>query len=310
MSKELPKIICLMGPTASGKTDLAFALAQHLDVEIINVDSTLVYRGMDIGTAKPTADEQDLVPHHLIDIRDPAQAYSAAEFRQDALVCIEDIISRGKVPLLVGGTMLYFRVLQVGLAAMPSADFTTRESLVAQINAEGLVSLYDELQLIDPVAAERIKPTDSQRIQRAVEVYRLTGKSLSAWCDEQIEQPLPYRILNMAIIPQQRELLHERIAIRFNKMLKRGFLAEVERLYSRPDLHSDLPAMRAVGYRQAWEYLAGCSSYEVMQSLSIIATRQLAKRQLTWLRGWQNLQVFDSEAADLVQHVLMGYNSN
>jgi len=305
MSLLLPKIVCLMGPTASGKTDLAFAIAQHHDVEIINVDSTLVYRGLDIGTAKPTPAELASVPHHLIDIQDPAEAYSAAQFCSDALKCIEDILSRGKLPLLVGGTMMYFRALQDGLAAMPSADSATRAELLTQIQTEGLASLYAELQNIDPIAASRIKPTDSQRIQRAIEVFRLTGKSLTAWCDEQSVQTLPYQIINIALVPEDRSLLHERIAIRFNKMIKKGFLDEVERLYSRPDLHSDLPAMRAVGYRQAWEYLAGCSSYDVMCERSIFATRQLAKRQLTWIRGWQDVQLFNCEAVDLVQHVLM-----
>ncbi|MDQ2995153.1 MAG: tRNA (adenosine(37)-N6)-dimethylallyltransferase MiaA [Pseudomonadota bacterium] len=294
-----------MGPTASGKTALAVALAKYHDVEIINVDSTLVYRGMDIGTAKPTPEELAVVPHHLIDIRDPSVPYSSAEFRQDALIAIEDILARGKLPILVGGTMLYFHVLQNGLAPLPAADVTTRSALVAEIQAEGLSSLYAELERVDPVAASRIKPTDSQRIQRAVEVHRLTGKSLSAWCDDQLAQNLPYQTINIAIVPNDRATLHERIAIRFTKMLKRGFLEEVERLYSRPDLHSDLPAMRAVGYRQAWDYLAGCSSYDVMQERGIIATRQLAKRQLTWIRGWRDIQLFNSEAADLVQHVLM-----
>lgn len=305
MKNNFPKIPCLMGPTASGKTDLAFALAKHQDLEIINVDSALVYRDMDIGTAKPSTEELQHVPHHLINIRDPAEIYSAAQFRQDAIKCIEDILNRGKMPLLVGGTMMYFHALQSGLAEMPAANAETRAALLNQIHTQGLNSLYEELQRVDPHAAARIKPTDSQRIQRAVEVFRLTGKNLTTWVQEQTAEILPYHFINIALVPEDRSLLHERIAIRFNKMLKKGFLGEVERLYSRPDLHSDLPSMRAVGYRQAWDYLAGCSSFDVMHERCIFATRQLAKRQLTWIRGWQDLQLFNSEAANLVQHVLM-----
>jgi tRNA dimethylallyltransferase len=304
MNNTTPKVICLMGPTASGKTDLSFALAEHLPIEIISVDSTQVYRGMDIGTAKPSKAEQAQVPHHLIDILDPSQPYSAAEFCTDALRCIADIQSRGKLPVLVGGTMLYFHALQQGLAPMPSSDPSIRAQLEYELQAEGLNTLYKELQAIDPVAAARIKPTDPQRIQRALEVYRSSGKTISAWCEQQTPQNLGFVPLNIAIIPSERATLHRRIVLRFTEMIKKGFIAEVEQLYSRAELHCGLPSMRAVGYRQVWDYLAGNTSAAVMQELSVIATRQLAKRQLTWLRSWQDLHRYESDDPQLVQHIL------
>ncbi len=303
MSK-LPKVICLMGPTASGKTDLAFAIAEHLPVEIINVDSTQVYRGMDIGTAKPTLEEQAQVPHHLIDILDPSESYSVAQFCQDALRCINDIHLRGKIPLLVGGTMLYFHALQHGLAPLPSSDPSIRAELEEELSSKGLNELYLELEQVDPVAASRIKPTDPQRIQRALEVYRLSGKSLSAWLEKQESQNLTFLPLNIAIIPPDRETLHHRIVLRFTKMLKKGFIEEVERLYFRADLNAGLPALRSVGYRQVLEYLSGNTSFAIMQEHCIIATRQLAKRQITWLRSWQDLHRYDSDDTQLVQRIL------
>lgn len=304
MSQSLPKILCLMGPTASGKTDLAFALAEHLPIEIISVDSTQIYRGMDIGSAKPTKEEQQKVPHHLIDILDPKETYSAAQFCADALACIEEIQARQKIPILVGGTMLYFRALQQGLAPLPSSDPVIRAELEEQMQLEGLASLYDELQVVDPQSASRIKATDPQRIQRALEVYRASGKTLTEWCKEQLPQKLPFEPLNVAIIPSEREILHHRIVLRFTEMLKKGFIEEVEALYSRVDLHLGLPSMRSVGYRQVWDYLAGNCSFAVMQERSIIATRQLAKRQLTWLRRWQDLHRYSRDDPQLVQQIM------
>ena len=299
-----PKILCLMGPTASGKTNLAFALAEHLPIEIISVDSGQIYRGMDIGAAKPTASEQAQVPHHLIDILDPSESYSAAQFCLDALRCIEEIQSRGKIPILVGGTMLYFHALQQGLAPLPSSVPALRAQLEEEKNTLGLAALYAELQGCDPEAANNIKSTDPQRILRALEVYRSSGKTISAWCKEQSPQKLPFLPLNIAIIPSDRAILHNRIVLRFTEMLKRGFIEEVERLYSRADLHSGLPAMRSVGYRQVWDYLSGNCSFAFMQERGVIATRQLAKRQLTWLRSWQDLHRYDSDDQQLVQRIL------
>lgn len=300
----LPKILCLMGPTASGKTDLAFAIAERYPVEIVNVDSTQIYRGMDIGTAKPTREEQAKVPHHLLDILDPSESYSAAQFCHDALKCISEIQQRGKLPLLVGGTMLYFHALQYGLASLPSSDPAIRAELEEEMALKGLPDLYSELQRVDPIAASRIKPTDSQRIQRALEVYRITGKNLSAWLEEQVPQNLPFSPLNIAIIPPVRETLHNRIVLRFTKMLKKGFIDEVEGLYLRADLDTGFPAIRSVGYRQVWDYLSGNTSFAIMQEQIIIATRQLAKRQLTWLRSWQNLHRYDSDDTQIVQRIL------
>ncbi len=304
MIPTLPKVLCLMGATASGKTDLAFAIAEQLPVEIINVDSTQIYRGMDIGTAKPTPEEQAKVPHHLIDILDPSESYSAAQFCLDALQCIEEIQQRGKIPLLVGGTMLYFHALQQGLAPLPSSDPAIRAELDEEMSCRGLSELYSELHRVDPLAANRIKPTDPQRIQRALEVYRITGKSLSSWLDEQTPQNLPFLPLNIAIIHPDRETLHSRIVLRFTKMLEKGFIEEVERLYFRADLNSGMPALRSVGYRQVWEYLSGNTSFATMQENSIISTRQLAKRQITWLRSWQDLHRYESDDPQLVQRIL------
>ncbi len=293
-----------MGPTASGKSDLALALAQHKSIEIVTVDSAQIYCGMDIGTAKPTLAEQALVPHHLIDILDPSQPYSAAQFCVDALRCIEEIQQRGNLPVLVGGTMLYFHALQHGLSPSPASDPAVRALIEEEMASHGLSVLYAELQRVDPESASRIKPTDPQRIQRALTVFRSTGKTLTAWCDEQTPPNLPFKVINIAIIPSERETLHRRIVLRFTKMLKKGFIEEVEQLYSRAELHSGLPAMRAVGYRQVWDYLAGNTSLAVMQELGIIATRQLAKRQLTWLRSWRDLHRYESDDSQLVQHIL------
>ncbi len=278
-------VIAIYGPTASGKTALSLALCEQLDCEIISVDSALIYRGMDIGTAKPSAEEQAQATHHLLDIRDPAETYSAADFQKDALALIEDIQQRGKVPLLVGGTMLYFKALLEGLSHLPESDAEVRKKLTSELHEKGLTALHNQLQQIDPVSAERIHPNDPQRILRALEVYELAGKSLTELTKErhgQLDKP----VYQFAVAPADRKMLHQRIEQRFDQMLAQPFEAEVKKLYSRPDLHPDLPSIRSVGYRQMWQYLAGELSYEEMRERGIIATRQLAKRQMTWLRGW------------------------
>jgi len=293
-----------MGPTCSGKTDLALKLIQHLPCEIISVDSAMIYRGMDIGTAKPSKEILSQTPHHLIDICDPADAYSAGQFLTDVTHAITDLITDNKIPLLVGGTMLYFHALQNGIAELPPANKSIREDLAKEIEQFGLQQLHKRLQIIDPVAAKRIHPNDPQRIQRALEVYAISGKTLTTyWQDAQI-QTLPYHFINLAIAPTHRSTIHEKIATRFQDMLNRGFLDEVLKLFQRGDLHSDLPSIRAVGYRQAWDHLAGKLTYSEMAERSIIATRQLAKRQLTWLRSWKNLNWFASEDEKLLANII------
>ncbi|MXN88803.1 tRNA (adenosine(37)-N6)-dimethylallyltransferase MiaA [Pasteurella canis] len=286
MSLTKPTAIFLMGPTASGKTDLAIKLRQVLPVEVISVDSALIYKGMDIGTAKPNAEELALAPHRLINICDPSESYSAANFRQDALREMEQITAQGKTPLLVGGTMLYYKALLEGLSPLPSADENIRAEIESKAQQLGWAALHQELTRIDPISAQRINPNDSQRINRALEVFYITGKTLTT-LTEQKGDALPYQILQFAITPKDRQILHERIAIRFKKMIQLGFQQEVEKLYQRGDLHADLPAIRCVGYRQMWEYLRGDYSHEEMIFRGICATRQLAKRQITWLRGWK-----------------------
>ncbi|SPY33466.1 tRNA (adenosine(37)-N6)-dimethylallyltransferase MiaA [Pasteurella canis] len=286
MSLTKPTAIFLMGPTASGKTDLAIKLRQVLPVEVISVDSALIYKGMDIGTAKPNAEELALAPHRLINICDPSESYSAANFRQDALREMEQITAQGKIPLLVGGTMLYYKALLEGLSPLPSADENIRAEIESKAQQLGWAALHQELTRIDPISAQRINPNDSQRINRALEVFYITGKTLTT-LTEQKGDVLPYQILQFAITPKDRQILHERIAIRFKKMIQLGFQQEVEKLYQRGDLHADLPAIRCVGYRQMWEYLRGDYSHEEMIFRGICATRQLAKRQITWLRGWK-----------------------
>ena len=289
-----PLAIFLMGPTASGKTDLAIQLRQHLPVEVISVDSALIYRGMDIGTAKPTAEELALVPHRLIDICDPAESYSAMNFRHDALREMQDITAQGKIPLLVGGTMLYYKALLEGLSPLPSADEKVRSEIEAKAALIGWGGLHQELSKIDPISAQRINPNDTQRINRALEVFYLTGKTLTELTAQKGEA-LPYDILQFAIAPEQREVLHLRIEQRFHKMIELGFQQEVEKLYRRPDLNENLPSIRCVGYRQMWEYLRGDYDHDEMVFRGICATRQLAKRQITWLRGWTSpIQWLDS----------------
>ena len=293
--RALPPVVCLMGPTASGKTDLAIHLVERLPLDIISVDSVMVYRGMDIGSAKPDPETLARVPHRLIDIRDPADAYSAAQFRDDALREMAAITAAGRIPLLVGGTMLYFRALLTGLSLLPSADAEIRARLEAEAEVEGWDSLHRRLAEVDAVAAARIHPHDPQRIQRALEVYELTGIPLSQLQQkESVDQPLPYRIVKLAVAPSDRAVLHQRIATRFEQMLDQGLIEEVEGLRQRGDLHLDLPALRAVGYRQVWEFLIGDIDYTEMKDRGIIATRQLAKRQFTWLRAERALTILES----------------
>lgn len=304
-SPASPTVICLMGPTAAGKTDLALHLAEHLPCELISVDSALVYRGMDIGTAKPDAATLARYPHHLVDILDPAEAYSAARFRVDAQALITDILERGRIPLLVGGTMLYFKALAGGLAQMPSADPQVRQRIEAMAAAASWEAVHGELAKVDPQAAQRIHPNDPQRIQRAYEVFLLTGVPLSEWHRRQALENaessatgrpnMSYTTRYVAVAPRERHILHERIALRFQQMMEQGFLAEVEALHARGDLDVSMPSIRAVGYRQAWDYLEGRLSLEEMVERGVIATRQLAKRQFTWLRGWhEEIEWFDS----------------
>ena len=301
---KLPPAIFLMGPTASGKTDLAVALTEALPCEIISVDSALVYRGMDIGTAKPDPEVLTKAPHHLVDILDPAESYCAADFRHDALELMRDMTHRGKVPLLVGGTMMYFKALRDGLAQLPSSDETIREALLQEAQSKGWGYLHDRLQKVDPEASLRIKPSDTQRLQRALEVYQLTGKPLSQWHKEQQSSPLPYKVINLAIAPKERQVLHERIALRFKLMLAAGFMDEVRALYQREDLTTSMPAVRAVGYRQAWSFMDGEYDYETMVEKGIVATRQLAKRQLTWLRSWPDIYWLDTLSKTLLSDTL------
>ena len=294
----LPPAIFLMGPTASGKTALAVSLVEQFPLEIISVDSALVYRGMDIGSAKPDAATLARAPHHLLDIRDPAEAYSAAAFCEDAQRLMADIVARGKVPLLVGGTMLYFRALLQGLDDLPRADPAVRQQLEQAAAARGWPALHAELALADPVTAARLAPNDSQRIGRALEILQLTGKPMSALLDR-AQAALPYRVLQLALIPSERAVLHQRIAARFDAMLAEGLLEEVKTLRQTYALTADMPAMRAVGYRQAWSYLDGEIDLAALRERGIAATRQLAKRQLTWLRSWPDVEALDCLAADL-----------
>ncbi|MDZ7593020.1 MAG: tRNA (adenosine(37)-N6)-dimethylallyltransferase MiaA [Thiobacillus sp.] len=293
-----PPAIFLMGPTASGKTALAVSLVERFPLEIISVDSALVYRGMDIGTAKPDAATLARAPHHLLDIREPTDAYSAAAFCDDARRLMADIVARGRVPLLVGGTMLYFRALLRGLDDLPRADAALRKKLEGEAAALGWPALHAELAKVDPITAARLAPNDSQRIGRALEVFRLTGKPMSALFDK-VQSELPYRVLQLALIPSDRAVLHQRIAARFDTMLAEGLLDEVETLRRDYALSPDLPAMRAVGYRQAWAYLDGEIDMKALREQGIAATRQLAKRQLTWLRSWADAVVLDSLAEDV-----------
>ncbi|PZU26726.1 MAG: tRNA (adenosine(37)-N6)-dimethylallyltransferase MiaA [Stenotrophomonas sp.] len=295
---QRPLAIALMGPTASGKTAAAIALAKAYEGEIVSVDSALVYRGLDIGAAKPDAAEQDGIRHHLLDLRDPWQTYSAAEFSADATEAVRDIVARGKLPILAGGTGLYFRALLQGLSPMPEADPAMRATIAAEAEVCGWPALHAQLAGLDPVAAARIHATDPQRIQRALEVYRLTGKPISYWQGLPGIARLPARVLKLVLAPADRAVLHQRIERRFDLMLERGFLEEVRALRALPQMAAvaaplDLPAVRAVGYRQAWQYLDGLGTAAEFRDKGVFATRQLAKRQLTWLRGELDARWFD-----------------
>ena len=287
-----------MGPTASGKTELALCLARQLPVEIVSVDSALVYRGMDIGSAKPDPEQRARVPHHLIDILDPTQSYSAARFRADALKCMAEITGRGRLPLLVGGTMLYFKALKEGLDPLPPADARLRSEIDDRAARTGWPALHAELARLDPVTAARLQPTDAQRIQRALEVCLTSGRPMSELLGR-AGDALPYRLLEIALMPSDRSVLHRRIAQRFEAMLAAGLLDELRRLRASYPLHPDLPSMRCVGYRQAWAYLEGRTDEADFRARALAATRQLAKRQMTWLRSWQGAQVFDCLRPDL-----------
>ncbi|MGO1500217.1 MAG: tRNA (adenosine(37)-N6)-dimethylallyltransferase MiaA [Marinobacter sp.] len=319
-----------MGPTASGKTDLAMALCDQLPCDIISVDSAMIYSGMDIGTAKPSADELARAPHQLINICDPAETYSAADFRLAALAEMDRISRAGRIPLLVGGTMMYFKALLHGMSGLPAASPELRKTLEAEAQQLGWSALYEELQAADPVAAKRIHPNNRQRLLRALEVIRLTGRPISAFWEAGGSPPsvqeagrqgvedytyytqwqadetssLPYTVTQLAMMPPERRVLHDRIHQRFLKMLEAGFLDEVRTLMGRGDLHPDLPSMRCVGYRQAWNHLAGVDDYDTFVSKGVAATRQLAKRQLTWLRKWSDLNWLDSEDRYIVESAL------
>ncbi|BBU94247.1 tRNA (adenosine(37)-N6)-dimethylallyltransferase MiaA [Providencia rettgeri] len=293
-TQKKPDAIFLMGPTASGKTALAIELRKHLPVEIISVDSALIYRGMDIGTAKPTTEELSQAPHRLIDILDPSLPYSAADFRRDALNAMAEITSQGKIPLLVGGTMLYFKALLEGLSPLPSADPAVRTEIERIAKEQGWGEIHRRLTEVDPVAAARIHPNDPQRLSRALEVYLISGQTLTEMIQTAGEE-LPYNVFQFAIAPQDRKILHERIEQRFHLMIAAGFEEEVRKLHQRNDLHVDLPSIRCVGYRQMWSYLDGEISHDEMIYRGICATRQLAKRQITWLRSWENVHWLDSE---------------
>ncbi|HET8849855.1 MAG TPA: tRNA (adenosine(37)-N6)-dimethylallyltransferase MiaA [Marinobacter sp.] len=316
-----PPAIFLMGPTASGKTDLAMSLVQAMPCEIISVDSAMIYRGMDIGTAKPSAEELQAAPHRLIDICDPAESYSAADFRRDALAEMAEITARGRIPLLVGGTMMYFKALLNGLSDLPSADSGLRAEIEQEAERHGWQQLHDELAATDPEAAQRIHPNNRQRLMRAIEVIRITGRPISElWAAKLAESPgtspvrrgsgienypyitrwqadeqtgLPYTVYQFALAPMERSQLHQRIQLRFGKMLQQGFLDEVRALKARGDLNTDMPSVRCVGYRQAWDFLSGDIDHSTFVERGVAATRQLAKRQLTWLRKWPEVQWLD-----------------
>ncbi|HET7730617.1 MAG TPA: tRNA (adenosine(37)-N6)-dimethylallyltransferase MiaA [Usitatibacter sp.] len=298
------KAIFLLGPTASGKTAVALELAKHMPVEIVSVDSAQVYRGMDVGTAKPAAHERAGVPHHLIDVVEPTEAFSAGRFRDAALALVPEIHARGRIPLLVGGTMLYFRTLTRGLADLPAAHPGLRAEIEARAAREGWAALHAELAAVDPQTARRLLPTDAQRIQRALEVHRVTGRALSELHALQPPQPLPFEALRISLEPGDRAVLHRRIHERFRAMIAAGLLEELEGLRARHALHAQLPSMRSVGYRQAWEVLEGAAPRESLEARGSAATRQLAKRQLTWLRAMPDVERFDCLAPGLAASVL------
>jgi tRNA dimethylallyltransferase len=301
---DRPPALLLMGPTASGKTDLAVELVRRLPCDIISVDSAMVYREMDIGTAKPALEVREAAPHRLIDFLDPVEPYSAARFCTDARAEMAAIAAAGRMPLLVGGTMMYFRALQQGLSALPSADPEVRQRLDAEARREGWPALHRRLAGIDPEAARRIHPNDPQRIQRALEIHELAGEPMTDLLRRDAASVLPYRLIKLGLAPAVRPELHRRIEARFRHMLRAGLVGEVERLRARGDLHTGLPSMRAVGYRQIWEYLSGNYAYDEMFELGVRATRQLAKRQMTWLRAERDLTWFDAGDGKILTKVL------
>ncbi|KGF80603.1 tRNA delta(2)-isopentenylpyrophosphate transferase [Massilia sp. JS1662] len=307
-SQHKPLAVAIMGPTASGKTAAALAIAKELPVEIISVDSALVYRGMDIGTAKPSAEELASAPHHLIDIIDPLDAYSVAQFREDAIRLVAGIQARGRLPLLVGGTMMYFKGLNDGLDDLPTADADVRARIDAEAARIGWPGMHAKLREVDPVTADRLAPNDAQRINRALEIYELSGKPMSALLARREKPELPFDLVPFALEPSDRAVLHERIALRFDQMLGKrddtGIVAEVAGLRARGDLNPNLPSMRCVGYRQAWEYLDGTIDRAQLRETGIIATRQLAKRQLTWLRSMPERIVIDCLGPDPAPQML------
>lgn len=300
---KLPPVICIMGPTASGKTDLAFQLSDHLPCDIISVDSALIYKDFNIGSAKPTAEELQQYPHRLIDLIDPADSYSVSDFCRDATKEIADIRSRGRIPVLVGGTMMYFKSLLEGLSPLPAANEAIRADINAEALKRGWPHIHQLLAKIDPISAERINENDPQRLCRALEVYRISGKTLTELT--QIKgDTIEGDVLQFAITTEKRAELHQRIELRFNRMLEQGFQAEVEILKKRPDLHENLPSIRCVGYRQMWQYLNDEIDYDEMVFRGVCATRQLAKRQLTWLRSWSNLTWLTTNDESNLQHLL------
>jgi len=313
---KLPPAICIMGPTASGKTDVAVHLVKHLPAEIISVDSVLIYKDMDIGSAKPDAEILKIAPHRLIDFLDPSKAYSVAAFRRDALQAMDEITQQGKIPLLVGGTMLYYRALFNGLSTLPEADESVRLKLEAQAAELGWQAMHDKLKTIDPDAAAKIHPNDPQRIQRALEVYEITGEALTVLQKKhKAEKCLPYDVTKLIVNPSDRAVLHQRIERRFHRMLDSGFIEEVKALYDRGDLNSDMPSMRAVGYRQVWEFLDKQRDYQSMVDRGIVATRQLAKRQLTWLRNekdavWLDSQQMENNSSGIFELALKSVSRN
>lgn len=304
MIDERPLALFLMGPTAAGKTEAAMALHDQCGCELISVDSAMVYRGLDIGSAKPSPDELRRAPHRLIDIRDPADTYSAADFRTDALQEMRQISASGKVPLLVGGTMLYFKHLLEGVGNLPSSSPEVRAELEQVLANDGLAALHARLMQVDPIAGQRIHPNDPQRTLRALEVYLLAGRPMSELWDEQMVTPFPWRVVTLVLAPEERSFLHQRIALRFRQMLAEGLIDEVSALRKRNDLHAGLPALKSVGYRQVWEHLEGRYDRRRLEEQGIIATRQLAKRQLTWLRSWKNACWFNIQKADTLDKML------
>lgn len=301
---QLPPAIFLMGPTASGKTALALELVERYPCDIISVDSALIYKDMDIGTAKPDAAMQARAPHRLINLIDPSEAYSAATFRKDALREMADITAAGRIPLLVGGTMMYFKFLRDDSASLPEADDTIRQQLLEDGLRDGWPAMHARLAEVDPQSAERLAPMDSQRIQRAMEVYLVSGKTLTQHWAEQQTEPLPYQVVSLAVCPTERKRLHQRIEQRFHDMLAQDFVSEVQRLRERGDLNKNMPSIRCVGYRQVWDYLDGEYGYDEMIAKGVAATRQLAKRQITWLRSWPDLHWLDTDDPDILRNTL------